>query len=260
MTGELNITPLLEKVDKLCVLTGDELKAIMRQQATLFISNPGKTPGVIQVTPPFNARDNRPQSALFAGKSTIDQDLGALFRPVTIKGQRMIPHLFGDRNPDVGRKPPYTVKTKELWPNVEAIYRYRLKRKFEAPRVVDGMGRGRKQAYYVDSGKLEAVRRKSYSMIGLACACWYVPAIQAGLKPRGVPSWVTRHTGAMGAGTIDVTAHSIRIVLNSSLPYNTALGMQEKAARVLVYRNNALERRLPHVIRYAAQQAKLKAA
>lgn len=265
MIGELNITPLLEKLGKLCAFTGEEMQAIMRQEATLFISNPGKTPGVIQITPPYSRRDSSAAYALRAGKESINRDLAAVFSPRTIKGQRVIPHLFGDRNPDVRRKPPYTVATTERWPDVAAIAKERWKRKHETGRKV--MSRGQRDpgsiksgAYYVSATKLEIVRRESYSMIGLACACWYRAAIAANLTPRGVPSWVTRHTSAMGAGNIEVTDHSIRIVLNSSLPYNSALGMHEKATRVFGYRKNALDRRLPHVIRHAAQKAQLKAA
>jgi hypothetical protein len=252
MSGTLDINPLLKKYGQFSIVAGEEMKKVMTQEATLFVYNPGNIPGVINITPPFNARDNRPQSALFAARAAIDRDLAAVFQPVRLQGQRELNHFFGRR-----LRTPIKVPTKELWPNVAEIAAHRWKRKNEERRKV--MGRGRKQAYYVDFSKLEVVRRESYALIGLACACWYQAAMQAGLEPRGVPAWIKRHTSAFGAGTIEVTATSIKITLSSSLPYNAALSMQERASRVLGYREAALDRRLPYVLAAAARKAKLAA-
>lgn len=256
--GELNINPFLEKLGKLATITGDDLKAVMKQEATLAIynSNP-KVPGVINITPPFSQKSKDPASALLMAQRSIDRDLSGVFMPVTIKGQRTITHLFGKTNPNVGRKPPYVVETKERWPDVSGIYKRRWKSKNEGRSK--RMTRGQKSLYYVDARKLSIERRESYAMIGLACACWYLAAVQAGLTPRGVPAWVKRHTSAFGAGSIDISEHAIRITLSSSLPYNTALSMQSKMTRVLGYRQGALERRLPYILAVAVKKAKLAA-
>lgn len=256
--GMLNINPFLEKLGKMAQFTGEELKDVMKQEATLAIYNGGKVPGVINITPPFSAQARDGNSALLRAQASIDRDLSGVFMPVTIKGERKIPHLFGNKNPNVGRKPPYVVPTKERWPNVAEIVKRRWKSKNTSGSK--RMTRGQKSLYYVDANKLSIERRESYAMIGLACACWYLAAIQAGLTPRGVPAWVKRHTSAFGAGAIDVTATSIRITLSSSLPYNTALMMQDKMTRVLGYREKALERRLPYILAAAARKAKLNAA
>jgi hypothetical protein len=248
--GELNITPYLEKLNKLSALAGTEMKDIMRQEAALFVFNNGKIPGVINITPPFSARDKRGQSALFSGKAKIDADLAAVFQPVKIKGSRTISKVFGRK-----LTRPVKVKTKEKHPNVAAIYDDRWKRKNAAGRKI--MGRGRKGAYYVAEAKLEAVRQDAYKRIGLACAAWYLAAMQCTtpLKLRGVPAWVKRHSASFAAGSIQVTEHSIRIELASSLSYNAALDMQGKVTRVLGYRQNALERRLPRAIAALAKKA-----
>jgi len=256
--GELNINPFLEKLGKLAEITGDEMKQVMKQEATLAIFNTNpKVPGVINITPPFSSKAKDPASALLTAQRSIDRDLSGVFMPVTIKGQRTITHLFGKENPNVGRKPPYVVQTKERWPDVGAIYKKRWTSK-NANRS-KRMTRGQKSLYYVDARKLSIERRESYAMIGLACACWYLAAVQAELNPRGVPAWVKRHTSAFGAGDIDISDHAVRIVLSSRLPYNSALDMQSKMTRVLGYRQSALERRLPYIIAAAARKAKLAA-
>lgn len=256
--GELNINPFLEKLGKLAEITGDDLKHVMKQEATLAIFNTNpKVPGVINITPPFHQKAKDSASALLSAQKSIDRDLSGVFMPVTIKGERTIPHLFGNTSPNVGRKPPYVVKTKERWPDVGAIY----KQRWESKNVNRNkrMTRGQRSLYYVDANKLSIERREAYAVIGLACACWWVAAQQAGLNPRGVPVWIKRHTAAFGAGDIDITETSIRITLSSSLGYNQALSMQSKMAWVLKIREGALERRLPHVLAAAVRKAKLVA-
>ena len=253
--GELNITPYLEKLGKLSAATGEQLHELMKQEATLFVWNSGKIPGVINITPPFSVKTKDAASALAAGRMAVRRDLGNVFSPVTIKGQRTIKQAFGRP-----MKKPVTVTTKERWPDVAAIAKERWKRKNETGRKV--MTRGQRDAgavkqgmYYVDRGKLLIVMRESYALIGLACSAWYLAAVQSGLRPRGVPSWIKRHTGGFGAGRIETSATSIRITLSSSLNYNTALSMQDKTTRVLGYRQGALERRLPYVLAAAAKRA-----
>jgi len=260
--GHLDITPLLAKYNQFSKITGQELEAVMKQEATLFISNSGKVPGIIQITPPFNQRDNRPGAAFLAAKAAIERDLAAVFKGVSIKGSRTIKKCFGRE-----MLTPVKVPTKERWPDVDAIYKERWKRKNERGQKIMSRGDATKSAkgsraapYFVDRSKLEIVRRESIAMIGLACACWLAAARAAGLNPKGIPPWVSRHNGAFGAGTIDVTATSIRITLSSSLPYNEALSIESRMGRVLGYRQSALDRRLPYIIAAAAKKAKLKAA
>lgn len=242
MKGMLDINPYLEKLGKFSEIAAVDMKSLMTQEATLAIwnSNP-KVPGVINISAPFSDRAKDGASALAAGRLAARRDLGGVFSPVTLKGTRTITKVFG--------KPlssPVTIRTKERWPNVQGIRDERWKRKNEthAKRAT----RGRKQPFYVDQSKLVSVLRRSYDRIGVACACWWEAGLDARLKPRGVPSFVTRHKGAPGSGTNVDDADSIRITIRSSLTYNGSLGMLEKMDRVLGYRDAALARRLPYVI------------
>lgn len=256
LTAKLDITAYLQKLGNMAVMSGKEMGDLMRQEATLFIYNAGTTPGVINITPPFSRGSKDGNAALLAGQRAIDRDLSGVFAPVTIKGERRIPHLFGKTSIRGANPPPYIVKTKERHPDVAAL----VKQRWQAKNRSNGrrMTRGQKAALYVDARKLSIVRRESYAMIGLAAASWYQAAKSSGLKPRGVPAWVTRHSSAFGAGYITHSATSISIRLSSRLPYNTALGMQNKAVTVLAYRQASLERRLPYIMKALAKKAQLK--
>lgn len=246
--AELNITPLLHKLKAVSTLAGADMKDMLRSEARLFVYNAGTTPGIINITPPFSQQARDASSAQAAGRLAIRRDLGAVFSPVQLKGRRAITQVFGRK-----LAAPIYVPTKEKHPDVAAVARERWIAKNAAKRKI--MGRGRKQAYYVDQSKLTVVLRESYALVGTAAACWYVAALQAGLQPRGVPDWVRRHRTAFAAGDIIVTRDSLRITLASSLPYNVALGMIEKVRRVLGYRENSLARRLPYVVAALARKS-----
>lgn len=254
--ADVNIAPLLAKLNKASQLTSMDTHAMIQREATLFVYNPNPSvPGIANITPPLGG-STRGKAGLAAGEASIDRDLFGIFSPRDLKGSRSIDHLFGLKDPDVGRKPPYVVPTREKHPNLKVIYNYRNARRKDGR----ALSRGQKQAFYVDRGKFEALRAELKSRVGWSCAAWYVAAIKAGLNPRGVPAWIKRHTNAPGAADIVTTATSFAIILTSATEWNNSLRMDEKAARVLGYRMRAIESQLPHLVRAAIKRAGLIAA
>ena len=262
MSGTFDISDLLAKYDKLAVLTNTDMRELITQQATLFVFNSGNTPGVINITPPFSkaAQGNDGRAA---GRQSIDRDLSRIFAPVTIKGTRTINHLFGDKDPQgVGRKPPYVVKTVELYPDVQGVYDYRNSRRKAGDRGPLTRGKltgSNKSAYYVDAKKLSVVRNKLHARVGWAVACWWNAARAAGLNPRGVPGWIKEHTAAPGAASVQISDTAFIISLSSDLNYNGAIDMDRLAAIAMGYRKNATERRLPYVVRAVAKRLQMAA-
>jgi hypothetical protein len=254
VNGTFDISPLLVKLDKLHVLTNTDMRGLIEQQATLFVFSSGKIPGLMNLLPPFSA-GRKGKEGLAQGMNKIDSDLAGIFEAVTIKGTRTINHLFGDTNPQgVGKSPPYIVKTIERHPDVQAIYDQR-----NSHRHGGRLTRGGKAAFYVDREKLNVLRQKLYGRIGWACAAWYKAAVEAGLRPRGVPGWIMRHTSAPGLGVIETTDTSFRITMSSDLKYNDGLEMERKAAVAMSYRLSATERRIPFIVRAAAKKLQLAA-
>jgi len=248
-TLTFDIAPLLGQIKRASELMERDVDDMIRGVATRSIFNTGRIPGVINITPPFSG-DTKGKAGLAAGKASIDRDTGGIFSGVTLKHQRAITHVFG--------KPvntPIIVPTKELKPNVKAIYDER-----NARRRGKRLRRGQKAAHYVDINKLNAVRAKLYQRIGWACAAWYQAAITTGLAPRGVPAWVKRHSAAPGVGSISVGKGAFSVTLISSLDYNDALGMESKMARVMGYQENALKRQMPYLVRAALKKAGMNAA
>lgn len=253
ITCSVDIGPLLGQLKNAQALTKQDMSDLIRQQATLFVYNPQGT-GTINLMPPFSA-GVKGKAGLEAGKGRIDADLGNIFAGRTLKGQRILNHLFGDRNPAVGNKPPYTIKTQEKWPDVKSIYVTRNGRRHGRK-----LTRGQRSAYYVDKAKLDQLRKELHARVGWACACWWKAAVTAGLSPRGVPSWVKRHGSAPGNAIISLAATSFAITLISDLDYNGALNIENKVRKALQYREDAIKRRLPYLIRHAMKNAGLQAA
>lgn len=244
-----DIRPLLAQAKLAAEVTGTEMREVITQEATLFIYNGGKTPGVINITPPFG-RGKKGREGLEAGKASIARDLGSIFSGVKLKRRRVITQAFGKKLAQ-----PVTVKTEEMHPDVEAVYQRRNVR-----RKGRRLTRGQRAAYYVDEQKLKRLQRDREARIGFAAGTWYRAGLEAALPMRGVPSWVKRHTSAPGGAHLTMRPDSFSITLESSLSYNDKLDMAGKARRVLGYREGSLKRRLPHMIRAIAKKSGLQAA
>lgn len=256
IVAQFDIAPFLGQIKQAAALTERDTEELIRREATLFVYNPNPSvPGVINITPPLGD-GTKGKAGLVAGKEKIDRDLFGIFAPRVLTGTRTIDHLFGDKSPDVGRQPPYVVPTKELNPDVLGIYNQRNSRRKQGR----ALSRGRKQPWYVDKGKFEALRQNLHKRVGWTCAAWYVSAVAAGLDPRGVPAWIKQHTGASGTASITISATGFAIVLTSSTQWNASLRMDEKAAAVIGYRERALQRSLPYAVRAILKKANLNAA
>ncbi|WP_156345489.1 hypothetical protein [Verrucomicrobium spinosum] len=65
-----------------------------------------------------------------AREESVCRDLMRVFQPVRMKGKRVVPHLFGEKNPEgIKRQPPYTVPTTETHSDLIVIYNQRRQRR-----------------------------------------------------------------------------------------------------------------------------------
>ncbi len=149
----------------------------------------GMVTDVINITPPSRAGVTGP-SAKKSGESAIMRDLGAVFDPVRIKGCREITTVFGRKIAN-----PVRVPTKELWPDVPAIYKERSARRHSGR-----MTRGRKQAYYVSKSKFTSLANTLKAKVGQLAAGWIPAALELGST---VPAFIMRQAGK-SSGTIQV--------------------------------------------------------
>src|SRR5688572_13947859 len=82
------------------------METVVPQEARAFVKE------VVKDTPPGNARVQG-QAAKKAGEASIDRDLAAVLTAVRLKRRRAVTHLFGNKQPKTGSKPPWMVRTKE---------------------------------------------------------------------------------------------------------------------------------------------------
>jgi hypothetical protein len=259
ITRKINVASVLRDLKKYRGAFERTVKEVVDTEAR------GAVKDGVQATPPFYSRaaptaDNPGKwetvggsEAKKAGERKVESDAAALFVGKELKGKRMIPHLFGDYEPDVGNKPPYYTPTTERYPHPSVIWAVRLKRKFESG--ARRIGRGRKQAYYVEQRKLNKAIRERKRKVGNLAAGWNAAAAQLGVQ---MPAWIKRHGSKNGRVTVRKTATSYSIRITNSVPYSDRLALQRIIDRVQKTRQGKLERRLPHVLNGALRRARLE--
>lgn len=234
---------------RLSAVSWGDLQALMRSQAKGFVDE------VFKITPPASGGKSTGRTALQMAEKRIDRDLRGVFKPVQIKGVRAITHLFGDTSPDVGRRPPYLVRTKELHPDVEAVYRQRKGRQAGTGRKA--LSRGRRAAYYVDEAKLVALAKKLHGFVGWLAAGFNAAARE--LKAR-IPAYASRHK-APGTIRVEVSDSRIRITITNEVKYAAGVpGLQRRIQAALDKQAGKMERQIPHILKRAAESSGFKAA
>lgn len=202
-----------------------------------------------KITPPAQGSGRTGRAAGLHAQDKIGRDLRSVFAPVTLKGTRVINHLFGDTSPDVGRQPPYQVPTVEIHPDVEAIYRRRKER--GAARFRKVISRGQKAAYYVAAVKLEALATKLKKRVGWLAAGFNAAAER--LKAP-IPPYAKAHN--KGAGTIDIkkSDNGISIVMTNRVAYASSVPeIERRLQRAVNTQAKKIERQLPYIIAKAAK-------
>jgi hypothetical protein len=205
---------------------------------------------VVADTPPANKRV-KGKEAQRAGERAIDRDLKAVFTPVVLKRKRAVTHLFGNKHPKTGSKPPWFVRTKEVNPDVEKIYEERRARGLARGRK---MTRGRRQAWYVSLAKYNKLRTKLRKRVGALAGGWNATAVKVGAK---LPAWVRRHGTERGKVQVKLRRTSYVITMRNQVRYGRKLGLQGRVDRAARKQAGKLRRRLPYVLRAEMRMAGL---
>lgn len=212
------------------------------------------------ITPPATGRSAKTTVAQFdsgaqlRGIQAVNRDLRGIFTPVPIKGTRAITHLFGARNPAVGKQPPYIVKTKERWPDVKAIYDTRTSRRGRGR-----LTRGQRQAYYVDEQKFDALRGTLFKRVG-----WLASSLNAAgaLTGARIPAYA-RGRAAPNEARLDLSDVRLHFRFANLIAWaGDAAGgnLGRLFQEALELQANAMFRRIPHMMTAAAKRAGFKVA
>lgn len=237
---EIDFSELNKAIATYAVATGKELSDVLKDESRLLVKE------VINLTPPAGGGVTG-AAAKRRGEAAVERDIGGLFVGRRIKGRRQITKVFG-RTP----KKRVFVKTKELHPDVRAIYDVRsAKDRFQGKFIT----RGQKAAFYVDNSKLVALRTAQKKKVGKLASGW-VPALKA-LDSSGA-SWIERHlaTGTRGTAHLDKADElNPNFEAECQVKGDIAYELQRRLRSAVEIRKNKMLRRLPHVMAAVARKA-----
>lgn len=214
-------------------LAGRDLQEVLESTAKGVLSK------LVKITPPFSQAARSISQAKKAGENAVRHDLDRLFRGVELKGQRKIPLLFGNPDPEA----PWYTPTKEKHPDVRGIYR--------THRRLDKAGRARNylRPYYVDRKKLAAEQKYRFSKVGYLGGGFARSAAALGVA---LPAFMRRHTGAAPSRhSQEFTRARLRITMENLVPYANRVAGGDMIRRVnaaLRYQMNAMDRQIPHLL------------
>jgi hypothetical protein len=262
------------EIQRLRAATGADYKAVMRDlmktEGRLLVSSSGKTPGLVQVTAPFQA-GKRGNAAKASGENAISADLLGYGK----SGQRtrgifvvMDAGLLAKnhRINSTGTIRLFVKKDGTVYGTDQAHYRpnasvSEMKAHHQSKRGANGRVT-KAGAQTRDIGRWKfieqmVVTRAAYlryekavhKKVGMLAAS-IVASAEAKLGPlKGVPIWVRRHA-AKGGGTVNLSESKLgyEVTVENSNPRMQS-DLQRKFNYVLAYRLNALQKKLPFIVR-----------
>ena len=242
-----------------------QAQGLVEKNTRLLVSSSGKVPGLVQVTPPHSdgVKGNKAKKQ---GESAVMRDVwqvyatpGKLHEMIKRAGQAQAANAFWSH-----------IKRNEF-AKAETILKRVLGKGFDsfddgaahmARRNRQGRVSGKRPTVFLRDGRpVEKYIKRRQRNVGLLAAS--IPSAYSGrFGPlRGVPSWIARHQRSWASGSM-IERRSMRrgLVIRISINGGALNGeMQRRFTYVVGYRNKAMERETPFVIRYAAKQAGLLA-
>lgn len=103
-----------------------------------------------------------------------------------------------------------------------------------------------------DTKQLQAYVKKMQGRVGMLAAGWMRAARKLG---QPLPAWVSRHGDRRGACVILKREDAVVIVFSNRVKFAGLQDMQRRAEYVLGYRERALAKRMPYIIRAALRDA-----
>lgn len=222
---EISADPVLAKFALLTKRTFPE---------TLLRAGRGVVKKAMGITPPANQDSARGEGGGLTGEDyrrgqrAIDADLRRHFVPIRSKG-------VGPR----GAMNPAEIH-RDLF--------LRFKRPGKPLR------RAQAAPYYVDRGKLLALRSELHRRVGRQAANW-LPAARA-LDVKGVPAWVARHTGH-GSFRADLSGDELYIEAGAAILPALHWELKRRLPYAYEYQMNAMKRELAHLLQSDGQKAGL---
>jgi hypothetical protein len=255
--SEFDISKLVGRVRQIPGLIDRELKPLVYQEARLFVRE------VVSWTPPAS-QGKTGLKAKKQGEAAVERDIRRVYGTLA-DGYETI------REIDPAAAAAYWFLVKEgNYIAAGDILRTFGARQFGSTRSFakfDGgamhkrfrnrrgrIARNRVMMIVTDQAALTAYIRKMQGRVGLLASGWASAAAKLGVR---LPAWVTRHGTANGGVAVEIGAGKLVIVISNKVKYGAAQDLQRRADYVMRYRQAALRRRLPYVLRAALKKSGL---
>ena len=219
---------------------------------TLLRAAKGVTRRVISITPPANAAAGlgsltSASEAYRAGRIRIAHQMSFLLAPVKLKGRKTITQVYGRK-----LKHPVTYKTKELWPDVAALFRSHTRI------ASSGFGVRIKttRKFYVSSTKFKALLTQKQARVGILASGWAAAATTTGVP---LSNWVGRHGPARGTVRMNLLSTTMSFTARNFAPGLPSAVRSELARRIpyaMAYQAAAMQREIDYMVhKHAVEHA-----
>jgi hypothetical protein len=255
LTASINIAPLLGNLQALGLGVKQPLQQFVREQGRLYVSSSGNVPGMVQTTPPFSAGTTAAK-ARKQGEGKVRRDIRRVYGiPSDLYG------LIKQRDEKLaGAFWGLLWKGKQVEANQIArrITGYEMVpfdhgAAHQARRGQDGNVSGKRPSFYViDPAELEKFITKMMSHVGIYGSGFNAAAAELGAK--GVPKFMLDHGTRFSGIRIQETPTSFFVTISDNVPFGQADTVR-RMRYVLNYRDAALRRQMPYLIRAAIKKA-----
>jgi hypothetical protein len=215
-------------------LVGRDLETEMVHQGKKFLEK------AIQITPPAGSRNGKAKKssdAYKAGKAAVSRDLRRIFIPVQLKRSRQVTHLFGKFH----SKAPWTVKTKEIHPDVESLYQAHKNSPAAARHARYSAGK-----FYVSRAKFNRLEREKFRKVGYLMGGFHQAARSLGVR---MPAFAKKHNSP-GWIRLTNTPDLMEIHIRNDVNYASRVeGLRRRIQWAVDAQTSAMERQIPYLLR-----------
>jgi hypothetical protein len=259
ITASINVGPLLAKLQKLGITPKKPMQEMVREQTRVFVSSTGNVSGMIQESPPAS-KGVKGSAAKAQGENKVRSDISKVYGTEG-KTYDKIPHPHIKRAWWKAVKSGDTKEAERLTKHLGVMVQipigpfdagalHRRRRNSQTGNV-----RGTHPELIVSNPRLlEAYIKARQKRVGLLASGFNKAA--GDLKANGIPAWIKRHGTSFGNITIQDGPTSFYITLSDRVPFGKADTIR-RMGLVLGYRNAAMARAMPHIIRHAIKAAGL---
>lgn len=255
--SEVDIRALVAKVQRIPGLLEREMTPLLYQQARLFVKE------VVVWTPPAS-KGTVGGKAKKQGEAAVARDIYSIYG--TLKDayesiKEIDPaaasafwflHLEGNHQAAGDILRMFGSRSLRNTTSFAAFDGGVIHRRFRNKRGT--VSRSRVVMIVTDQRALAAYVKEMQGRVGLLANGWNSAAVKLGVR---LPAWITRHGTGNGGIAVDVGGGRMAILISNKVRYGVALDMQRRANYVLRYRQAALKRRLPYILRAALKKSRL---